>query len=265
MGAKKEIYVEIAEIIQDIALSAKLQFDNEQTTPDFLPLGKKRKPNKLKIVYLDLPEWTDDVNNYIVKKLILRTNKEADTIFFLQELKGMFENERVAIEREIGSAEFDRDEQIIFGVKFYSDYQTGQNESRKFAKCIDLAIEELQKGKKNQNTLKAVTKDQHIIRMKMIHTYLKNEMYIDCAENDFLYWFGLKELPKPPAKINWLKADSILKNVIQHICDTSGEQYIYRAFKFNKHYVTTNYKTDYVGSNLFKKIEGYLFHAVTKI
>ena len=114
-------------------------------------------------------------------------------------------------------------------------------------------------------TLKAKTKDQHIVRMKMIHTYLKNEKYIDCAENDFLYWFGLNELPKPPAKINWLKADSILKNVIHQICDTSGEQYINRAFKFNKHYVTTNYKTDYVGSNLFKKIEGYLFHAVTKI
>ena len=117
----------------------------------------------------------------------------------------------------------------------------------------------------SQDTLKALTKNQHIVRMKLIHTYLKNEKYIDCAENDFLYWFGLKELPKPPAKINWLKADSILKNVIHQICDTSGEQYINRAFKFNKHYVTTNYKTDYVGSNLFKKIEGYLFHAVTKI
>ena len=132
-------------------------------------------------------------------------------------------------------------------------------------KVDDQAINKLKKVDDQATTLKAVTKDKHIVRMKMIYTYLKDNKYIDCPENDFLYWFGLFEAKRPPKKMKWLKADSKLKNIIHHICGKSGEKYIRTAFIFNNGYITTNYKKDYVGSELFHEIQSYLFHAVTKI
>ena len=263
----KDVYLET---IQDVAFNAKRMFDNDQRTPDFIPFGTVR------IINLDLIEWTDEVSREITQMFVDQANGQENSLSFLERLKRMFDAEALAIEKKIGSDEFDRDKQIIFGVKFYPDYQAGLNESRKFQKCIDLAIDELQKVDDlaidelqkvddQATTLKAVTKDKHIVRMKMIYTYLKDNKYIDCPENDFLYWFGLFEAERPPKKMKWLKADSKLKNIIHHICGKSGEKYIRTAFIFNNGYITTNYKKDYEGSELFHKIESYLFHAVTKI
>lgn len=144
----------------------------------------------------------------------------------------------------------------LLAEKIYNELQGGSNAP---------AIEELQKVDDQATTLKAVTKDKHIVRMRMIYTYLKDKKYIDCPENDFLYWFGLSEADKTPKKIKWLNADSKLKNIIHHICGKSGEKYIRKAFIFNNRYTSTNYKKNYVGSELFHKIESYLSHAVTKI
>ena len=123
----------------------------------------------------------------------------------------------------------------------------------------------VQEPKQSQDTLTALTKNDHVVRMKLIYTYLKGEEFINCSENDFLYWFGLKTLPKKPQKIKWLKADSVLKNVVHHICGKSGEKYINTAFIFKNKYVTTNYEKDYVCTAMFKEIQGYLYYAVPKI
>ena len=131
-------YKTYIEDVQGVLFMARQQFDNEQTTKDLFRIGTTE------FVNFDIDEWTDEVSNYICIKLTQKAKEKPDTAFYLCELKQMFEAERHATERKIGSDEFDRDKQIIFGVKFYSDYQTGQNESRKFAKCIDLAIEQLQ-------------------------------------------------------------------------------------------------------------------------
>ena len=130
--------------IQDVALNAKRMFDNDQRTPDFIPFGTFR------IINLDLIEWTDDVSREITQMFVDQANSQENSLSFLERLKRMFEAERLAIEKKIGSDEFDRDKQIIFGVKFHSDYQSGLNESRKFANCIDQAINQLKKGKKNE-------------------------------------------------------------------------------------------------------------------
>lgn len=119
--------------------------------------------------------------------------------------------------------------------------------------------------KNNQATLTPLIRDNYTVRLKNIHSYLKAGRCIDCSENDFLFWFGQKEMKKNPPKIHWLKADSVLKNVIQQLCGQSGEKHIKIAFIFKTKYVTTNYKKDYVGSAMYLEIDSFMHHSTQKI
>ena len=183
---KNDVYLDT---IQDVALNAKRMFDNDQRTPDFIPFGTFR------IIDLDLIEWTDDVSREITQMFVDQANSQENSLSFLERLKRMFEAERLAIEKKIGSDDFDRDKQIIFGVKFYSDYQSGLNESRKFANCIDQAINQLKKGKKNEYSfsdyLSCENKEAVIEKIRALDHNTPKKIYIilrTLKESGFLTW-----------------------------------------------------------------------------
>lgn len=62
-------------------------------------------------------------------------------------------------------------------------------------------------------------------RMKAIHQYLYEEMYIEPDEASWLYWFDLQpwlSKKKKPSRIKWKKASSVLSNVIYILCGNMG-------------------------------------------
>jgi hypothetical protein len=153
----------------------------------------------------------------------------------------------------------DKKSAINFGRKVGKIYSAWEEVIRRIDDFMPLLEQ-----KTNKDTLIPLIKDNYTVRLKMIHAYLKDGKYIDCSENDFLYWFGNKEMSKKPSKIHWLKADSVLKNVIHQLCGTSGEDYIKIAFIFKNNYVSSNYQK-YVGSDMYHEIKGFIGHSTEKI
>lgn len=103
-------------------------------------------------------------------------------------------------------------------------------------------------------------RDNTARRLVYIHTYLRNNGYINCNIDIWLYWFSEKELSYIPDRINWLKSDAVLSALIKQVCDNGTERYIQKAFVFNK-----KYQKPKANNLLFNKIKECMQYAINKL
>lgn len=244
MKVKNDVYIEA---IQQIAFDSKRMFDDYQLTPD------KFFIDNVGFINMDLSEWTNEVSSEIIQMFVDQANEQKNPLRFLERLKKMFEAERLAIEKKIGTNYFDSDNQIIFGVKFYADIQTGQNESRKFSNCIDMAVQKITINPTSKQELSKFTgaKLFDVYDPEKVHKEFKSEL--KCDYKTFEAWFVDSNIYNKQMQWTYKRGNKTqLRSFIYILCGGWKPAQTNAAFKIS---VDSNVRDTQINNDLLQRLE----------